>query len=125
MTLAAGIAVGLIAAIAIFQVGLAAGAPWGAAAWGGSRPGVLPKGFRIASMFSIVILALLGWIVLARDGVVEAPVSTGVVEIAAWVAAGYFLLGTLANAFSRSRPERMWAPVAFVTAVCVAIVAAS
>ncbi len=40
------------AGVAAFQVALAAGAPWGAAAWGGANEGVLPTGFRIGSVIS-------------------------------------------------------------------------
>ncbi len=45
------------AGVAAFQVALAAGAPWGAAAWGGAKKGVLPTEFRIGS----VISAARGW----------------------------------------------------------------
>jgi len=41
-----------LAVVVAFQVSLVAGAPWGAAAWGGSQPGQLPAGLRVASAFS-------------------------------------------------------------------------
>ena len=39
-----------------FQVGLALGAPWGRAAWGGSREGLLPRNLRIAGGFAALVL---------------------------------------------------------------------
>jgi len=122
---AALVAVALIGLVVAFQIGLVMGAPWGAAAWGGSHPGRLPGRLRLASLSSIVILAVFGWVVLARDGSVSgSPLSDPVVGVLAWVVAGYFLLGTTANAASRSRPERWWAPVSLGIAVAAAIVAA-
>ena len=38
-----------LAVVAAFQVALAAGAPWGRAAWGGQHQGRLPARLRIAS----------------------------------------------------------------------------
>ncbi|AUZ88154.1 hypothetical protein CVO76_11280, partial [Arthrobacter agilis] len=43
-----GLATALLAVVAAFQAALAAGAPWGAAAYGGYTPGTLPARFRIA-----------------------------------------------------------------------------
>jgi hypothetical protein len=40
-----------------------------------------------------------------------------------WVLAGFFTLGVLANAISRSRPERIWAVVSAGLAICCAIIA--
>lgn len=47
----------LFGGLAVFQVGLAAGLPWGVAAWGGAHPGHLPTGFRLASAASAVVWA--------------------------------------------------------------------
>lgn len=47
----------LFGGLAVFQVGLAAGLPWGLAAWGGAHPGHLPTGFRLASAASAVVWA--------------------------------------------------------------------
>ena len=41
------VAAGLFLVVAAFQVALAAGAPWGAAAMGGANPGVLPDELRV------------------------------------------------------------------------------
>jgi hypothetical protein len=103
---------GLLAATAAFQVGLAAGAPWGAAAWGGSHPGQLPTGQRVASAASAALLGTVAT-VAAAPGLVENPVRTRVLR----GAAVYLALGTAANAASRSPVERVWSPVNAVGAV--------
>ena len=121
---AAVIASALLAVLSGFQLGLALGAPWGAAAWGGRNPGVLPAGLRVASaivgigiypLFALVILA--AGRLIADDWLPVAP------EVAMWVATGFFLVGTLVNAISRSRIERIWAPVSLALAICSAVVA--
>ena len=54
-----GIAAVLLSGMAGFQIALAAGAPWGAAAWGGASPGVLPRGLRVSSAGSGLVYVLL------------------------------------------------------------------
>ena len=124
MELASAIAVVLIAVVITFQVALVLGAPWGAAAWVGQHPGVLPGRLRIASGASIAVLVFLGWIVLAAGGLVGvAPVPAAWLEYAIWVAAGYFLIGAAVNLVSRSPVERIWAPVSLAVAICCVIAA--
>jgi len=125
LTAAAVAAAGLIGLVATFQVALVLGAPWGAAAWGGGHPGRLPMGLRLASVAAIGVLVMLAWIVLAAAGAVAAsPIPRPWLGAAAWVGTVYFGLGAVANAISRSRIERLWAPVALLTAVCYGLVAA-
>lgn len=54
-------------AFAGFQIALAAGAPYGQAAWGGSRA-VLPQGLRAASAGAAIYLLLAAAALLARSG---------------------------------------------------------
>jgi hypothetical protein len=118
------IAVLLIGAVALFQLGLALGAPWGAAAWGGRNPGSLPVRLRWASAAAIVLLGLIAWVIAAAAGLVQtSPIPSEWLSPATWVATGYFALGTVMNAVSRSAVERWWAPVALATAICAALVA--
>ena len=119
------VAVTAIGVIILFQAGLAIGAPWGAAAWGGTHPGPLPSRFRLASAFSIVILVAMAGVVAVRDGAITSSLSVDIIRTLAWIVAGYFFLGTIMNAISRSRLERWWSPVSAVVATCVVIVAAS
>ena len=60
--LAAWLAVALLVLGATFQMGLAAGAPWGAAAYGGRAvrgDGSLPRLHRLGSAVAAVVLAVL------------------------------------------------------------------
>jgi hypothetical protein len=83
----------LLDALAVFQAALVFGAPLGRFAWGVQHR-VLPPRLRVGSVFSIGIYALLGSIVLARAGLISSWPPEGVVRSAAWVVAGYFLLGS-------------------------------
>jgi hypothetical protein len=124
MTIAALIAVALIGALVAFQLALALGAPYGAAAWGGRSPGVLPQGLRIASaVVGLVMYPAIAATVLAAGGVIDdgwLPIDP---TIAMWALAAFFGLGAVVNAVSRSAPERVWAPVSAVLAVCCVIIA--
>ncbi len=124
MTVAGGIAVALIGLLIAFQIALAAGAPLGAAAWGGRHPGVLPPRLRIASAFvGLVVYPLMAAVVLAAAGIIDADWFPFDLDVAMWVLAGFFALGVLANAISRSPPERIWSLVSGVVALCCAVIA--
>ena len=121
---AASVAVALLAVVAAFQLALALGAPWGAAAWGGQNPGVLPTRLRVASgVAGLVIYPLLIVLVLSAAGWVSIGWLDGVGSLPMWILAGLLGLGSLANFASRSPRERIWGPVALVTAICCAILA--
>jgi len=114
----------VLALLAVFQLALAAGAPWGRFAWGGKER-VLPRNLRIGSAVSIVIYALIAVIALDRAGVIDVLPDL-VSRIAIWVVFGYFCLGTVMNAISRSKPERFtMTPVTIVLAVLSLLVALS
>jgi hypothetical protein len=123
MTLAAILAVVLVAIIAVFQLALGLGAPLGNGAWGGRNEGVLPTRLRIASgLAAIAIYPYIALYVLGSADLIDLgwlPIgATGM-----WVLTGFFALGTVANLASRSKIERIWAPVSLIIAVCCAIVA--
>lgn len=124
MVLAAILAVVLLVAVAAFQVALAFGAPWGAAAWGGQNPGVLGRKLRIASgVAGIVVYPLIIALVLASAGLIDdgwLPVDGTVIM---WALAGLLGVGAVMNVASRSRPERNWSAVALTIALCCVIVA--
>ncbi|MFH7323017.1 hypothetical protein [Aeromicrobium sp. JJY06] len=125
VTTAAAAACVVLAALAVFQVALALGAPIGRFAWGGQHE-VLPTRLRIGSAVSVVLYAAIGAILLARAGAISIGLSDRAVEIAAWVVTGYFALGVLMNAISRSRPERLlMTPTCAVLAALSAVVATS
>lgn len=113
----------LLAALAVFQVALACGAPLGRLAWGGQHR-VLPTRLRLGSLSSVLVYALIAAVVAARADLVDIGVSDRVVEVAARFVAGYFLLGIGVNAASRSRPERaVMTPLCAVLCVLSVLVA--
>ena len=63
LTAAAG-----LAGIVLFQLGLAAGAPFGRAAWGGTHPGVLPAQLRVASVVAALVWVAAALLVVRRAG---------------------------------------------------------
>ena len=117
--LAAVVVFVLLAGLAVFQVALVAGAPLGRFAWGGQHT-VLPRGLRIGSAISVVVYGVIALLMLqAADA--RAVLPAGPAGVAMWVLTGYFALGILLNAVSRSRPERLvMTPVVLVlTGVCL------
>jgi hypothetical protein len=113
---AAVVALVVLAALAVFQGLLVAGAPLGRFAWGGQHQ-VLPAGFRIGSLVSIALYAAFAVLILQAAGSLSL-LPAGFVEVAVWVLTGYFVLGIAMNAISRSRPERLvMTPVVAILAV--------
>jgi len=111
------------AAVVVFQVGVAAGKPWGPYTMGGRYPGRLPALMRVAALAQAVFLAVLAAIVLDASGVGD----LGWVATFAWlpwipvVVSGASLV---LNASSSSEPEkRTWVPVAIVLLVSSVAVA--
>jgi hypothetical protein len=62
-------------------------------------------------------------VVLAALGVIDDDWFPFDLDVAMWLLAGFFALGVLANAISRSPPERIWSLVSGVIAVCCALIA--
>ena len=117
-------ACGLLLVAAAFQVALAAGAPWAAAAYGGraARPdGRLPTRYRVASVFTAGALVGICWVLLLRGGVVGSTSAHPVLTGACWALAGLFGLNTVGNLAGRHPVERwgMGAVTAALTVLCV------
>ncbi|WP_018681813.1 hypothetical protein [Actinokineospora enzanensis] len=125
-TRVAAAAAGLFGVLGLFQAALALGVPWGRAAWGGSAA-ELPTGLRIASGVAVLLFALAVVTVLRAGGhPVWTPLSDTWARRVVWFFAVYCVLGTVANAISRSAVERaVWTPVCLVLAVLTFIVARS
>ena len=117
------VAVVVLGVITIFQLALALGVPLGAAAWGGSHPGVLPGRLRVASaVVGLVVYPLIALLILATAGLINVDVH-GSGPTAMWFLTGFFTLGAIANFASRSKVERIWGPVTLVLAISTAVVA--
>ncbi|HZA50502.1 MAG TPA: hypothetical protein VE549_07165 [Myxococcaceae bacterium] len=113
----------LIAVSTLFQLALAAGAPWGHLAMGGRYPGRFPPGPRVAAVVQGALLTAMGVCVLARAGWLSQTWSG--LRAAAWVVVGISALSMIMNWATPSKPERaLWAPVGtllFLSSLVVAL----
>jgi hypothetical protein len=120
MELAAGAAAIGFAGIAVFQLGLALGAPLGRAAWSGTIPGRLPARLRVGSLVAGLIWSVAVLVVLGRVGVGPLPSIAWLI----WALFGLLLLATVMNLASSSPWERyFWSPYAFVLAILTLVAA--
>jgi hypothetical protein len=110
------------AGIAIFQLTLAAGAPWGHAAWGGANAH-LSTALRSASAGAVVFYAAAALIVLGRAGILRARSNSALFRWGTWFLAVAMAIGALPNFASQSRWENLvFGPLALVQAIlCVAV----
>ncbi|UOQ61171.1 hypothetical protein MUN76_04155 [Leucobacter rhizosphaerae] len=115
---AAALATLVLAALAVLQILVASGKPYGTLVWGGQHR-ILPRKLRIGSAVSVLLYAGFAAILLSRGGLLGGG-DSGFVRVATWILVGYFVLGIGMNAISRSRPER-----AVMTPVCALLAAAS
>ncbi|HEY1133061.1 MAG TPA: hypothetical protein VGE77_00660, partial [Nocardioides sp.] len=111
---------------AVHQLALAAGAPWGQAAYGGrvTRPdGRLPGTYRGISALNGVFLGLVAWFLASVGGHVTAPLPHGVTTAALWFLVVMFGLNTLANLAARHPVERwgLGGGTAVLAACCLAL----
>jgi hypothetical protein len=104
--------------VALFQLALALGAPWGEYTMGGRFRGQLPPKMRIAALFQIAILFVMVFIVLTRSGVVVNQFYD-VSRTAIWFVVFFFVIGSILNLLTPSKKERVvWGPV---NILCLAI----
>lgn len=99
-------AAALLVVVAGFQGCLAAGAPWGEAAYGGANSGVLPEALRASSAVTAVIYAGLAGIAGTRI------VPTAIRSRFMYGTSALMALGAVMNIASPSFIERIiWTPV--------------
>jgi cytochrome bd-type quinol oxidase subunit 2 len=123
VTLAALVFAAGIVGVVAFQVALAAGAPWGAYAMGGSVPGRFPAKMRVSAIVQAVILAFLGLVVCSAAGI-AAPGLVEQLPWLPWLPVAVSGVGLLLNAISPSAGERrLWVPVTAVMLVTSLVVA--
>jgi hypothetical protein len=124
VTLIAALLYLAVSAFAVaFQLGLAAGAPWGTRAMGGRWPGRFPPALRVLAVVQAVVLSTLAIIVLSTAGVVW-PGVTDDLPWLIWVVVLFSAASLVVNLASPSPPERrLWVPVAAVMLVCSLVVA--
>ena len=113
-----------LAAVGLFQVGLALGAPMGEYAFGGQNPGRLPLPYRVASGISVLVYLGIAGHYLAQVGVFEPLLAPSLNSVVNWVLVGFNTLGLIMNSISRSAKERkMWVPVLLLMLVCSVVIA--
>ncbi|MBC2933811.1 hypothetical protein [Nocardioides sp. zg-1228] len=111
----------VLAGIGAVQVLAAAGRPCGRLVWGG-RHEVLPRGLRVGSALSVPLYAAAVGALLVRAGAWGRSGTEA--EVVAWALVGYFAIGIVLNAISRSRPERLtMTPACVVLTACCLVVA--
>jgi hypothetical protein len=112
--IAAWVFAALLAMLVLFQLALAAGAPWGSLAMGGRYPGRFPPQMRIAALVQVVIYGLMGVVVFVRAEMIL-PDMFEASRIAAWVVVALMGIAVVLNLITPSKWERrIWAPVALV-----------
>lgn len=119
---AAWVAATVFALMAVFQLLLALGVPWGRLAWGGEYHS-LPIKFRFASFFSTLLFAFGITAVLDRAHIMDLYDRPDIIAIVVWVYAGLFAFSTIGNFFSRSIWEkRVMTPAAIILVLsCIAV----
>jgi hypothetical protein len=93
--------------VTVFQIALASGAPWGEYAYGGTKTGKLPTGFRINSVVAAFVMLGIAGHYLAQLGVFEPILDPAGNSVVNWVLVGFTGLSALANNATRSKKERM------------------
>jgi hypothetical protein len=106
-TISAIFLVAMTLVVTLFQISLASGAPWGEYAYGGTKTGKLPTGFRINSVVSAFLMLAISGHYLAQLGVFEPVLDSAGNSVVNWVLVGFTGLAALANNATRSKKERM------------------
>jgi hypothetical protein len=104
----------LTVGIVAFQLALAAGAPWGSYAMGGTVSGKYPAGLRVAAVVQAIVLVVFAGVMLSRAEV-ALPRWRRASRWAAWLAVAFGAVSLVLNLITPSSGERaIWAPVAFL-----------
>lgn len=99
----------LLGAIALFQVALALGAPWGAFAYGGRAlrdDGTLPPTYRLSSAFAAFLLVLFAVVILVRGGVIGTSGDGTLVTVMSWAIVAFMAVNTAMNLMGKHWVER-------------------
>jgi len=113
------------AGIVLFQLALAAGVPWGHAAWGGADAH-LSTAERIGSAVAAVVWAAAALVVLGRAGVWVAHGPAALYRRATWLLVGVTGMSAVLNLASQSRWENLvLGPLSVILAILCTVVARS
>ena len=115
----------IILGVVIFEIALAAGAPWGAYAMGGTAPGQFPPELRVGAIIQAVLLASMAIVILVRAGLIL-PGWSRVSHWLVWVVVALTAMSLVLNLISPSAGERaIWAPTLAILLISSLIVAFS
>ncbi len=121
---AAGFLVFAYVATALFQIAIVLGAPLGEYAYGGQNPGIVKLPFRIASVFSALVMFAIAGHYLAQLGVFTPLLDQAGNSIANWGFAVFAGLSAIANNITRSQKEkRLWGGTTIAMLLAAVIVA--
>ena len=114
-----------IAVVAIFQLALAAGVPWGSVAMAGKFPGQFPPPMRAVAFVQTFVLIFLGAIVWTRAGIIFPQWYFASEKLILGVVV-FGVFGLIMNLITPIKWERIiWAPVAAILLISSLIVAMS
>jgi hypothetical protein len=123
----ATVAAVLFGAMALFQLALAVGAPWGAFAYGGRAArddGTLMPAYRLSSAVAAVMLVLFAVVILTRGGVIGSSGDSTLVTVMSWVIVAFMAINTPMNLLGKHWIERyVFGAITVVLVVLCAIVA--
>ena len=122
---AAGFLVFAYVATALFQIAIVLGAPLGEYAYGGQNPGILKLPFRIASVFSALVMFAIAGHYLAQLVVFTPLLDQAGNSIANLGFAVFAGLSAIANNITRSQKEkRLWGgtTIAMLLAAVIVVV---
>ena len=105
--------------MALFQLSLACGAPFGEYALGGHHR-ILPKKMRPASAVFALIFAFIGFCFLQRGGIVNPGLNRLLVSVVIIINIIFMAYAIIGNAFlTKSRKERyLMTPISIVQFIC-------
>lgn len=119
----------LFGVVALFQVALALGIPWGAFAFGGRavrEDGTLPAAYRGASAVTAVVLVLFAVVILTRGGVIGTSGDSTWVTVMSWAIVAFMAINTPMNLMGKHWIEKyVFGGITLVLVVLCAIVAAA
>lgn len=123
--LAANVATILFIVVIILQLLLAIGILPITMAWGGTQTELTPA-FRIASLATVVILALFAYVIRRRAGLAtDKPPGPGI-KILSWLITAFMVLNTVGNLTSQSMGEKLlFTPITLILVVCCFVVSIS
>lgn len=105
-TIAAFIFTALTGGVAVFQLALALGAPWGELAMGGKYPGRFPPHMRVGALVQMGLLILMAFVVLTRIGLVFNDYFE-LSKRAIWGVVAIWVVSAILNTITPSKKERL------------------